>query len=130
MILDTTFIVDLIRGRDDAISCLDDVRARNRPQKVSAMTVLELYEGVKRTERSEDERQAVLDVLDSKAVVPASHDLMRHAGEISGDLYRAGTPIDREDCVVAATALLEDEPVITRNRSHFDRIEGLDVVAY
>jgi predicted nucleic acid-binding protein len=130
MILDTSFVIDLIRGKPGAVSRLEDVRARNRPQKVSAVTVLDLYEGVGRTQRSDAERQAVLDVLDSKSVVPATHAIMRRAGEISGRLYDDGTPIDREECVVAATGLSEDEPVITRNRRHFDRIAGVDVVGY
>ena len=38
--------------------------------------------------------------------------------------------IDREDCIIAPTALLADEPVVTRNIDHFSRIDGLDVETY
>lgn len=50
--------------------------------------------------------------------------------ELSGELITEGQRIDREDCVVAATALQEGEPVVTRNTDHFERIPGLDVVSY
>jgi predicted nucleic acid-binding protein len=85
---------------------------------------------VRRADHSEEEQQAVLGVLDSKAVVPADADVMRRAGELSGDLYRAGDPIDREDCIVAATAIQEGEPVVTRNADHFERVPHLDVLTY
>jgi len=130
MILDTSFVIDLVRGNDGAAARLDDLQSRRLPQKLSAVTVLELYEGVRRGDRSEDERRAVLDVLDSKAVLPADHTVMRRAGQISGDLHVDGTPIDREDCIVGATAILEDEPVLTRNERHFERIPDVEVVSY
>jgi predicted nucleic acid-binding protein len=72
----------------------------------------------------------VLAVLDSKTVLPADHDVMRRAGWISGSLYADRRPIDREGRVVAATALREDEPVVTRNVDHFERVPGLDVRSY
>lgn len=69
-------------------------------------------------------------MLDSKPVVPADHGVMRRAGRVSGELYATGEPIDREDWVIAATALHEDEPVPTRSVDHFERIDGLDVRTY
>jgi predicted nucleic acid-binding protein len=38
--------------------------------------------------------------------------------------------MDREDCIIGATAALNDEPVVTRNTEHFDRIDGLRVETY
>ena len=37
---------------------------------------------------------------------------------------------NRESCIIAATALLVDEPVVTRNGAHFERIDGLDAEIY
>mgnify|MGYP000123811235 FL=1 len=130
MILDTSFVIDLIRSANGAPARLEDVQARRLPQKLSAITLLELYEGVRRTDRSEAERESVLEVLDSKAVVPADQSIMRRAGELSVNRYVDGTPIEREDCIVGATALLEDEPVLTRNANHFERIPEVEVVSY
>lgn len=130
MIQDATFVVDVLNGDDGALDVLELVEAERRPEKVASITVLELYEGVHRSNRPEDEQRAVLDVLDSKTVVPADAAVMRLAGRISGSLYAAGTPIDREDCVVAATAKREGEPVVTRNLEHFERIDDVEVRTY
>lgn len=130
MIEDTSFLIDVLRGNERALERLGYIEAERRPEKISAITVLEIYEGVAQADRPEDETSRVLEVLDSKHVVPADHELMRDAGTISGELYRDGRPIDREDCIVAATALRDDEPVVTRNPDHFRRVPGVDVVSY
>lgn len=130
MIEDTSFVIDLLNGDGDALELLSDVEAQNRPEKVSSVTTLELYEGVARSDKPAPERQRVLEVLDSKHVVAADAAVMKRAGRLSGELITDGLRIDREDCVIAATALLEDEPVVTRNVDHFERIPGLTVRSY
>jgi predicted nucleic acid-binding protein len=97
---------------------------------VSSVTLLELHECVRQSTHPSEERAQVLDVLDSKTVIPAGKSIMRRAGEMSGALASSGEPIDREDCIVAATALQEDEPVLTRNVTHFERIPDARVREY
>lgn len=53
MIEDTTFIVDFLRGDGDALEFLDILERENRPQKLSSITVLEVYEGLARSSASE-----------------------------------------------------------------------------
>lgn len=130
MIEDTSFLVDVLAGDEGALRFLEAAEGERRPEKVSAITVLELYEGIARSTKPESEKRRVLGVLDSKHVVAADHGIMRRAGELSGDLIVEGRRIDREDCVVAATALREGEPVVTRNARHFERIPGLEVRTY
>ena len=63
MIQDATFIIDILRGDDDACALLSVLESEPRAQKISAVTVLELYEGVIRANSPDDKRRAVLDVL-------------------------------------------------------------------
>jgi predicted nucleic acid-binding protein len=130
MIQDTSFIIDVLNGDEGALARLDAIEAERRPEKVSAITVLELYEGIAQTDRPEDEQEAVLGVLDSKTILAADAGIMRRAGRLSGELIANGEQIDREDCIIAATALSEGEAVVTRNEGHFERIPRLDVVSY
>lgn len=130
MIQDTSFIIDILNGDPDAQDVLELIERENRPEKVASITSLELYEGIQRSQRPADEKQTVLSVLDSKHVIPADHSIMKHAGELSGQLIEAGKQIDREDCVIAATAIQENEPVLTRNATHFERVPNLDVETY
>lgn len=130
MIEDTSFIIDILRDDTAALDVLELIERERRPEKVASITVLELYEGVQCTATSDAKRQKVLSVLDSKPTVVANHQIMKRAGEISGQLITDGQQIDREDCIIAATALNEDEPVVTRNESHFNRIPDLAVETY
>jgi len=130
MIEDTSFIVDVLHDDPDALGYLDLVERDNRPEKVASVTVLELYEAVPQLDVPEERQQKILDVLDTRHVVAADDTVMRKAGKISGELISRGEEIDREDCVIGATALLIDEPVVTRNSDHFERIDGLNVETY
>ncbi|GAD53876.1 pilT protein domain protein [Halarchaeum acidiphilum MH1-52-1] len=130
MIEDTSFIIDVLHGDSDALHYLDLVEKENRPEKVASITVLELYEAVPQLDVPEERQQKILDVLDTRHAVAADATVMRKAGKISGTLRARGAEIDREDCIIGATALLNDEPVVTRNDDHFRRIDGLDVETY
>ncbi|WP_101297642.1 type II toxin-antitoxin system VapC family toxin [Halegenticoccus soli] len=130
MIQDTSFIIDLLRGNEDAEMLLNTIEKESRPQKVSSVTVLELYEGVARSGTPSEKQERILGVLESKFVVAADNAVMRKAGKLSGELITRGEQIEREDCIIAATALLNDEAVVTRNTKHFERIENLEVRSY
>ena len=39
-------------------------------------------------------------------------------------------PIDDIDCMIAATALRLEEPIVTANGTHFSRVPRLQVQAY
>lgn len=130
MIQDTSFIVDLLRGDENANRLLDIIEKEAQPQKVSSVTVLELYEGVARSQTPETKRERILDILETKYVVSADHAVMRKAGKLSGELINDGERIEREDCIIAATALLNDESIVTRNTEHFRRVDGLEARSY
>lgn len=50
------------------------------------------------------------------------------AGEVASALARTGQPIGMADCLEAGICLRHDLLFLTRNREHFDRIEGLNLV--
>ena len=130
MIEDTSFVIDLLHDVSDAVDYLEVVEKDNRPEKVASITVLELYEAVPQLDVPDDRQQQILDVLDTRHAIPADERIMRKVGKISGELRARGEEIDREDCIIGATALLSDEPVVTRNVDHFSRIDGLAVETY
>jgi len=130
MIEDATVILDVSHDGSDAIRYLNLVERENRPETISSITVLELYGAVPQLDAPEERRQAILDVLDTRHAVVAAEVVMRKAGNISESLRARGAEIDREDCIIGVTALLNDEPVVTRNHDHFERIDGLDVETY
>lgn len=125
MILDTSFIIEVLDGNKNAVEKLKQLE--DKQEKLSSITVMELQEGVVRSDKPEEERKQVLEILNSKNILSADRKIMKKAGEISGKLANKGKRIDREDCIIAATAILKQEPVITGNKKHFKRIENLEL---
>lgn len=130
MILDTAFVIDVMNDDEGAVDAYREFEAAGQQQYLSSITVLELYEGIARALGSDTERERVRDVIDTRPVLPADRTVMAKAGRISGELITEGSEIDREDCIIAATALIEDEPVVTHDIAHFERVGGLDVRSY
>lgn len=130
MIEDTSFVIDVLRGDEDARRLDAALDARPGRRAVSAITVLELHEGIVQTDTPASRTEAALDVLEPKSVIAADRSVMRTAGRLSGELIADGREIDREDCVIGATAIRAEEPVVTRNTDHFRRIDGVTVRSY
>lgn len=129
MLLDTSFLVDLMAGDEDAIRKARELERDLVQQRVSSMTLFELYYGVARATDSVDERDRVESVLESKPVHPADTVALRKAGRLAGELQNDGRPVDDGDVVIGATAAIVDEPVLTRNTDDFQRLD-VDVDTY
>jgi hypothetical protein len=129
VLLDTTFLIDLMRGDDDAVEKATELETDLVQQRISTMTLFELYYGVARSNQSEAEQETVEEILASKPAHPADTAVMRKAGRLSGDLANDGTPVGDGDVIIAATADVVDEPVLTRNVDDFERL-GVDIESY
>lgn len=129
MLFDPSFLIDLMNGDEGAVEAARDLEARVVQQRVSAMTLFELYYGVARSTQSDEERETVKRVLASKPVHPADTAVMRKAGRLAGELASEGDPVGDGDVIIGATADVVDEPVLTRNVDDFDHL-GVDVERY
>ena len=130
MLLDTSFLIDLMRGESGAIKTARELESDLVQQRVSAMTLFELFYGVERSGQPAAERDAITSVIESKPIVPADASVMRKAGRIAGRLANDGTPIDDGDVLIGATAATLEEPVLTRNVTDFERIDDVHVESY
>jgi predicted nucleic acid-binding protein len=129
MLLDTSFLIDLMNGDEDAIERARELEADLVQQRLSSMTLFELSYGIARAVDSETEREKVNRVLASKPVHPADTAVMRTAGRLSGELHNDGNPVGDGDVIIGATADILDEPVLTRNVEDFERL-GVDIETY
>jgi predicted nucleic acid-binding protein len=123
MLLDTSFLIDLMDGDDDAVEKARELETNLIQQRLSAMTLFELYYGIARSTDSGAERKQVENVLASKPIHPADTAVMRKAGRLSGELQNQGDPVGDGDVIIGATADVVDEPVLTRNVDDFERLD-------
>lgn len=134
MIVDTSFILDVIDNVDAAVTKERKLEAESVPLIIPSMTVLELYIGVEKAASTRDERQAVDTVLESHPVVDMTPSVSRRAGQLLGERMAEtdeddGPGIGKGDAVIAATALERDESVLAAD-SHFATISGVSVETY
>ena len=129
MLLDTAFLIDLMSGDEGAVEMARELERDLVQQRLSAMTLFELYYGIARAADSAAEREKVERVLASKPIHPADTAVMRKAGRLAGELQNDGSPVGDGDVIIAATADVVEEPVLTRNVDDFERL-GVEIETY
>lgn len=130
-ILDTSVVVDIDRGGvDDRVAQLDE----EGRHAISVVTLTELRLGVNRQYDPDSAGRA--DALEGLARLLARFDLLdltrpisAAAADIIDELRRQGLSLnDLHDVYIGATSRVENLPVLTANVSHFERIDGVEVV--
>jgi len=129
MIVDTSFVLDIIDGVEAAIEKERELEAESVPLVIPSMTVLELSIGVGKVATTREERQKVEAVLDSYPLMDMTPSISRRAGRLLGERMAAaddgdGPGIGKGDAAIAATALERDGPVLAGD-SHFGNIPGV-----
>lgn len=131
MLLDTSFLLDVMKSDADALAKDDELNEQGVPQQLSAMTLYELYWGVGYVDTPRDEKNKIDAVIGSKEIYPMTPNIGRKAGRIAGELAREGQSLnDAGDELIGATAVVHDKPVLTRNPDHFQRIDDVEVETY
>ncbi len=125
MIADTTFIIDLMKKRPNAIKKLQEIERKKERQLLATPTIFELVVGVTMSSFPKKEKVKVLQILKNFSVMPFTLEDAWISGEVLGKLYKEGKPIDVIDCQIAGTAIHHDQVVVTRNTKHYQRIVNL-----
>ncbi len=128
MLFDTTFLIDLQRealrqapGR--AFRFLET--HPDMPMRISVVTLGEMAEGF-----PGDRKADFLSLVQPYEVIPLSRETAWQYGQASRALRAGGDRIGDNDLWIACTALELGVPLVTRDRRHFDRIEGLRIITY
>ncbi len=128
MILDSTFVIDFIRGVPAAVERAKVLEQSRAVLSITVITVFEVTQGMHRAGAAK--KKKVEELFSSLPVLPLDHDSAAEAGRIQQELRKRGDPIETGDCLIAGIALRLHEPVLTRNLAHFKRVPGLKVEEY
>jgi hypothetical protein len=127
--LDTTFLVDLLRGRKEAALLLAELEGRGAILATTPITVLELYRGAFLSADPERNMAAAKKILAALIVLPLDDDAATVFGALSPRLRSEGKRIGDFDEVIAAIALVRDREMVTRDE-HFREVAGIKVVGW
>ena len=120
LLVDTSVLIDHLRGRSEASGVLRTAREHGRRVCGSVVTRTEILGGMRSDERSRT--YALLDVIEW---IPIDIDISDRAGELARTFHRAFPGVDVADFLIAATAELLGAELVTRNVKHFPMVGGL-----
>jgi predicted nucleic acid-binding protein len=120
IVADTDVLIDFLAGRNPAANRVAAELHRGE-LRTTAVTRFELLSGA-RTARQE---RTIRELLDAVPALVLDEESADRAAQIQRDLQSAGEPIGMADSLIAGIVLSQDATLLTRNRRHFARVNGL-----
>ncbi|MHA1150405.1 MAG: type II toxin-antitoxin system VapC family toxin [Promethearchaeota archaeon] len=124
IIVDTTVLIDLWRGRTGVKECL----AKNKEENfcISGITIEEIYDGLGYTKEKKDKdvyeqiKEQHEKILNDFHIIPLNLDIMKKSGLLRGELRAKGVIMDLADIIIMVTSQeIKAKKIITRNPKHF-----------
>lgn len=116
MILDATFLIDLVAEDAGAVAKLEEIDDRRLTVPTLAYTEVGIW--IDPNAAPADRFESVMGQL---TLVPYDAEAARRAVDVQRQLVSQGEPIGAVDAMIAGIALARDEPVVTRNVDEFSR---------
>ena len=124
MLFDIDVCVELLRGNNTVIERRQQTADRIA---VSFMTAAELYFGAYKSGNLTENRDVVEKFLNTVEIHQSTLRIADKFGEIKESLQKSGQSLADADIFIAATALCNNEILVTGNVQHYQRIDGLRI---
>ncbi len=120
IVADTDVLIDFLAGQDPGAARIA-LELQQGDLHTTAVTRFEMLAGA----RAERQRKGILKLLAAVATLPLDAAAADRAAGVRRDLERRGTPIGMADSLIAGIVLEAGGILLTRNRAHFERVDGL-----
>lgn len=114
VLLDTTVLIDVLRGRPATVAHLLELRAHGDDPWTTAVNVEEVVRGLRPSEL-----EAAAGLLDALRIVPLGKAEGEMAGTWRREHARAGRTLSQADCLIAAAASSLGARLATGNPKDF-----------
>lgn len=126
-LVETDWAVHWLRGRQDIVSMIHKFQTYGLG--LSVISLAELYTGVYYSTDSSQAQQGLDDFLSYVTILEVNKEISRTFGEQNAHLRREGQVIEDFDLLIAVTCLHHGLKLLTNNRKHFGRIDGLEIIS-
>jgi len=113
-LLDTTVIIDFLRGKESIVSLLKRLADEGASLGCCPINIAEVYSGMR-----EEEREVTEEFLDCLEFHPITREVAKMAGEIRRRYLRRGVTIPLPDAMIAAVAIANDLILLTGDKRHY-----------
>ncbi len=124
ILADTDVLIDYLAGVQPLTGRMQAAVAQDH-LATTAVNCFELLSGAREGSRGERVRRLAA----SLPVLPLDRESAARAATVRQQLERTGEAIGMGDSLIAGIALTHGAPLWTRNRKHFGRVPGLELVA-
>ncbi len=125
--LDTSALIDLSKGSEILERLLLEQSA---PLAVTEMSYIELLFGVDARKQLDEERYFD-ELFSALYTFSLDRQSIKKAARVFRHLKQKGKMIDEFDCLIAGIFLRNNvQKIITKNKSHFERIPEIEVITY
>ena len=124
--MDTDWAIDYLHKADRTVRQLESLFTDG--VGLSVVSLAELYEGLARSRNPDADAEALRLFLEAVDVVPVDDAACRVFGEERARLREEGNLIGDMDILIGATAVSNGLTLLTNNRRHFERMQGLNIV--
>lgn len=121
VLLDSTCVIDILRGRPDAVQRLTRIEASGDELLTCAIVAGEVSAGIR-----PHEREAVHDLFDGLSAAPLGIPEGRLAGWWQMEFRKRGRTLGLADCLIAAAAVAMGARLATGNPKDFP-MKGLEI---
>ncbi len=131
MLADTSFLIDILRGKKEAVDFLKKIETQQL--FTTEINVFELIVGtnLKKQGNPEKDLERIYGLLSRFIVLPLERRGALEAGKITADLIKKGQQIEETDALIAGISLSNGiSQIITVNEYHYERISGVRVLSY
>jgi len=113
-LLDTTTIIDHLRGDRKVSSYLEEIGMRGDIAGCCCINITEVYTGVKEKEKEETDR-----FVESLYYYDVTKEIARLAGGLKQKYIKKGKTLAITDVIIAATAMVYGLTLVTKNVKHY-----------
>jgi predicted nucleic acid-binding protein len=116
-LLDSDILINHLRKKAPIQAYLGELQAAAR-FACSTITVAEVYAGMRPTEETATRR-----LIDGLVHLPVTSPVAEKAAQLQKDSRKTGHTIPLADCLIAATAILEQATLVTANTKHYPHVQ-------
>ena len=114
ILLDTTALIDVLRGRPETAARLLALRSTGEAPWICAISVEEIWRGLR-----PNEQDAAAGLLDASRMAPLGSAEGKRAGSWRRDFAERGVTLAQPDCLIAAAAVSVGARLATGNPKDF-----------
>lgn len=123
MVIDTGIFIDHLRSKQKTETTLYKL-SDNDNLFISAVSLYELHMGA----TSSDKLQDIQTLTEDLTILPFDDQVAVKAAGIYQDLKHKNQLIEFRDIFIAAICMVNKLPIVTFNKKHFKRIDGLKIL--